>query len=110
MESSMVKILIGGLFMFFLFTQCKEEKREYALSDEKMQALLLDIHTSEAALQSVFGRRKDSLRLVYMQYIYKIHEMDSLSVNRLLNKLREDPEKIEVIYQQMLDKMVSVPD
>jgi hypothetical protein len=70
----------------------------------------MDIHTSEAALQSVYGGRKDSLRLVYMQYIYRIHHLDSLTVNRLLNKLREDPEKIEAIYQKMLDDMVAIPD
>jgi hypothetical protein len=45
-----------------------------------------------------------------MSNIYKIHRTDSVFVQRLLIKLREDPEKIEVIYQQMLDEMSAIPD
>lgn len=110
METSMVKMTGLCLLMILLFTQCSEDKKEYPLPDNEIKSLLMDIHTSEAALQSVFGRRKDSLRQVYMHTIYKIHRTDSLLVYNLLNKLREDPEKIEVIYQQLLEEMAAIPD
>jgi hypothetical protein len=110
METSKVKITGFSLWIILLFTACKAENKEYALTDKEIKTLLMDIHISEAALQSVFGRRKDSLREVYMSNIYKIHRTDSVFVQRLLIKLREDPEKIEVIYQQMLDEMSAIPD
>lgn len=110
METFRLKLLVFCLLVMFFFTYCKEDKGKYPLTDKEIKALLMDIHTSEAALQSVFGRRKDSLRSVYMKNIYQIHRTDSLSVQTLLKKLREDPEKIETIYQQLLDDMVTVPD
>jgi len=110
METSKVKITGFGLLLILLFTQCKSEKKEYALTDNQIKTLLMDIHTSEAALQSVFGRRKDSLRIVYMKHIYKINRTDSIFVQFFLLKLREDPEKMEVIYQQMLEEMSAIPD
>lgn len=98
------------VLILLLFNACGREKEEYPISDAEIKNLLMDIHTSEAALQSVFGRRKDSLREVYMDYIYKIHRMDSLEVQDILGKLREDPEKIEGIYMQMLEEMTAIPD
>jgi len=45
-----------------------------------------------------------------MNDIYVIHHTDSMKIVRLLNKLREDPEKLELIYQQLLEEMSSIPD
>ena len=110
MEAKVVKLLVLFVLTTLLLNGCEEKAEPYDFSDKEIKTILADIHTSEAALQSVFGKRKDSLRQVYMNDIYKIHRTDSLKIVRLLNKLREDPEKIEIVYQQLLEEMSSVPD
>ncbi len=106
----MVKSLVLFVLTIVLLIGCEKKAEPYDFSDKEIKTILADIHTSEAALQSVFGKRKDSLRQVYMNDIYKIHHTDSLKIVRLLNKLREDPEKIEMVYQQLLEEMSSIPD
>jgi hypothetical protein len=110
MEATMVKSLVLFVLTIVLLIGCEKKAEPYDFSDKEIKTILADIHTSEAALQSVFGKRKDSLRQVYMNDIYKIHQTDSLKIVRLLNKLREDPEKIEMVYQQLLEEMSSIPD
>jgi hypothetical protein len=110
MEATMVKSLVLFVLTIVLLIGCEKKAEPYDFSDKEIKTILADIHTSEAALQSVFGKRKDSLRQVYMNDIYKIHHTDSLKIVRLLNKLREDPEKIEMVYQQLLEEMSSIPD
>ena len=110
MEATMVKSLVLFVLSIVLLNGCEEKVEPYDFSDKEIKTILADIHTSEAALQSVFGKRKDSLRQVYMNDIYKIHHTDSLKIVRLLNKLREDPDKIEIVYQQLLEEMSSIPD
>ena len=110
METTMVKSLVLFVLSIVLLNGCEEKVEPYDFSEKEIKTILADIHTSEAALQSVFGSRKDSLRQVYMNDIYKIHHTDSLKIVRLLNKLREDPEKIEMVYQQLLEEMSSIPD
>jgi hypothetical protein len=110
MEATMVKSLVLFVLSIVLLNGCEEKVEPYDFSEKEIKTILADIHTSEAALQSVFGSRKDSLRQIYMNDIYKIHHTDSLKLVRLLNKLREDPEKIEIIYQQLLEEMSSIPD
>lgn len=110
MEARVVNVLVLFVLTIVLLNGCEEKAEPYDFSDKEIKTILADIHTSEAALQSVFGKRKDSLRQVYMNDIYKIHRTDSLKIVRLLNKLREDPEKIETVYQQLLEEMSSVPD
>jgi hypothetical protein len=110
MEATMVKSLVLFVLTIVLLNGCEKKAEPYDFSDKEIKTILADIHTSEAALQSVFGKRKDSLRQVYMNDIYKIHQTDSLKIVRLLNKLREDPEKIEMVYQQLLEEMSSIPD
>jgi len=110
MEATMVKSLVLFVLTIVLLIGCEKKAEPYDFSDKEIKTILADIHTSEAALQSVFGKRKDSLRQVYMNDIYKIHHTDSLKIVCLLNKLREDPEKIEMVYQQLLEEMSSIPD
>lgn len=110
MEARVVNVLVLFVLTIVLLNGCEEKAEPYDFSDKEIKTILADIHTSEAALQSVFGSRKDSLRQVYMNDIYKIHRTDSLKIVRLLNKLREDPEKIETVYQQLLEEMSSIPD
>ena len=106
----MVKSLVLFVLTIVLLNGCEKKAEPYDFSDKEIKTILADIHTSEAALQSVFGIRKDSLRQVYMNDIYVIHHTDSMKIVQLLNKLREDPEKLEIIYQQLLEEMSSIPD
>jgi len=106
----MVKSLVLFVLTIVLLIGCEKKAEPYDFSDKEIKTILADIHTSEAALQSVFGIRKDSLRQVYMNDIYVIHHTDSMKIVQLLNKLREDPEKLEIIYQQLLEEMSSIPD
>lgn len=104
-----IRGLLAMLPALFL-TGCGPKEAAFPISDTELKALLRDIHTSEAALQSVFSKRKDSLRTVYMNQIYRIHRTDSASVSAILFRLREDPVRLDRIYREMLDEMADIPD
>jgi len=55
MEATMVKSLVLFVLSIVLINGCEEKAEPYDFSDKEIKTIFADIHTFEAALQSVFG-------------------------------------------------------
>ncbi|GAB5553333.1 MAG: hypothetical protein Sapg2KO_29240 [Saprospiraceae bacterium] len=69
---------------------------------ETTAELMIDVHSAEAALQNVYGARKDSLAAVYYQQIYQIYDIDSTQFKELIQKLRDHPSLMKEVYDQAI--------
>lgn len=91
------------IFIFLLFlTTCKNDAIELSLPMETTAELIIDVHSAEAALQNVYGARKDSLAAIYYEQIYQIYEIDSTQFKELIQKLRDNPSLMKEVYDQAI--------
>lgn len=95
----------GFLFLFLLLTNCGNKKVALPLPLEEVADIIIDVHSAEAALQSVYGRRKDSLAQVYYHQIYEIYEIDSLEFKALMLTLRNHPDLMQSVYKRAMEKV-----
>lgn len=96
----MKKKYIGIIAFLFMLTACNKEKVILSLPIKEVAELMIDVHSAEAALQSVFGSRKDSLAGVYYEQIYKIHAIDSTQFQELMQSLRDNPALMKEVYDR----------
>ncbi|MCB9080401.1 MAG: DUF4296 domain-containing protein [Lewinellaceae bacterium] len=100
-----------GFFLLLLgVLGCQQVQEPLPIAERDLVPILLDIHVAEDALQSVFGPRRDSLRAVYFQEIYRIHRTDSVALANTMLRLREDPERLERVYQRVIDLLEDVQE
>ena len=82
----MYKVILGLVLLFFL-SACVKESPRIPVSLEKAAEIIIDVHGSEAALQNVYGSRKDSLAGIYYQQLYTVHDIDSTTFQEMMNIL-----------------------
>lgn len=93
-----------SLIFILLCSTCKEEPKPN-LSDEKMISVLADLHIAEAAAMSLKKNTKDSIMEVYYQQVFEIHEVKDSAFFKDLKMLRENPTRVEEIYQKVIEKV-----
>jgi hypothetical protein len=92
-----------------LMPGCGEKQEPLPVSVEKAGKIILDTHLAEAALQKVYGAKKDSLAAIYYQQIYEIHGIDSLLYKDLIRVIRNDPDHLSAVYTAAFSEMDSRP-
>ncbi len=99
--------ILSFLFIIALsFVGCKEEKPEpLPFEEEKIIAILLDVHLAEAAIQSLGKVMKDSMSSVYYDQICIIHDIKRGEFDSLLETLRTRPDDLKNLYQKMLERI-----
>ena len=53
----------------------------------------------------MYGIQKDSLKKVYYQEIYQLHETSEDELTKTMDILRQDPERLDKIYQFIVDNL-----
>jgi hypothetical protein len=96
---------ISVLFFFLPFSACNLGQKKLPIPEKKLIQILLDAHYAEAALQDVYGVQKDSLKKVYYQEIYQLHETTEDELTKTMDILRKDPERLDKIYQFIVDNL-----
>ncbi|HKK74842.1 MAG TPA: DUF4296 domain-containing protein [Saprospiraceae bacterium] len=86
--------------VLFLSLACQTEDATLPLPMEKAAAIMLDVHTAENAVLTLYGTRKDSFLMRYYDQIYTIHQIDSTTLNELLFTVRNNPELSRDLYQE----------
>lgn len=98
--------MIRHYFCFFVFlfllNTCKKNAVKLPLPMETAVELIIDVHSAEAALQNVYGRKKDSLAAIYYDQIYQIYQIDSLEFKKMIGALRDDPELMKEVYNRAI--------
>jgi len=92
------------------FLACKKEVEPLPVSLEKAAQIIIDTHTAEAALQSAYGTKKDSLAVVYYAQIYEVHGIDSTTFKALMQILRNDPDRLSEVYRAAFQEFEERPN
>jgi len=94
---------LGVLMLFTLFVNCQSDKASYSLTDDQFAVLLADLHLAENLAQNGVFQTKDSLAGLFYGEVFQIHKMDSLEIERNIDLLKNDPKKMAVIYEKVLE-------
>jgi len=94
------------LFLLICLFGCtEEEKFIYQLTDDKFIDILADLHISESATQHLSLSHRDSMAKVYLVQVLEIHEVPKEVFEPDYLKLKKDPQKLIVLYEQVIKKM-----
>ena len=96
--------IVVGIFLITL-TNCKKEETSYEFSDEKLVAIISDLHISESATQHLSLAFRDSMVLVYLDQILEIHEVQKEIFEPEYQKLKRDPKKLQLIYKEVIKRL-----
>lgn len=93
------------LFLLLFLAGCRQRFQKLSISQDELVPLLCDVHLSEAALQNVNGALKDSLTVVYLDQICKIHKISRERLDEVLAELRNNPDAMKKAYLEVSQKL-----
>ena len=98
------------LLLVFFFLSCEGTKVSVKLNypEEKISAVLVDLYIAAAALENINDDEQDSLRLIYINQIEKIHTVDMDLIDDDIELLQQRPELYEAIHKTAKDSLVSM--
>lgn len=98
-------IKIGILGCLVLFFSCGKEEVPIPLSEEKMIDVLIDLHMAESMIEKLPLTDRDTVGHVYYRMIYREHGVSEEDFDQSIAVLREDPVRLNAIYEQVLEKL-----
>ncbi len=97
------------IFVFILVlistSACRREEIKPSLSEQKMTAILVDIHIAEGAMQNLTQVKRDSLSGIYYEQIFEIHDIKPQDYVEMMQYLKKNPKKMEALYKKVLEKL-----
>ena len=77
---------------------CQPNEYQYALTDEQLINILIDLHASNVMVKNFQVIDRDSVAGVYYDQILEIHEVSKEIFEVDLKNLNRNPKKMESIY------------
>ena len=101
------KPYIHFLLPLLLLTSCLSKQTEsLPISQEKLVAVLLDVHVAESALAlQQGGVKKDSLANLFYDQVSEIHQVDREVLDTCLAILQRNPELTKEIYEKVVETL-----
>lgn len=100
---------IGKYFSFlvllFVVSGCQKNQESLPLPEDKLVAVLGDLHLAEGAFQNLSTSAKDTLAYMYYEQVYEIHEVEKWMVDSSIAILNRHPEVFEKIYEKVEVKL-----
>ncbi len=93
------------MLLFFVLSACQPRQEELMIPDDTLIQVLSDAHIVEGALLSVKPSEKDSLRTLYYQQIFEIHEISEEGFEHDVEVLKIRPKLMEKIYGKVLETL-----
>lgn len=93
------------LLTLFVASCAEEEVIPIPLPEEKLIDVLIDVHVAEAMMDKLTAIDQDTVGKVYYRMIFREHEVSKEDFDKSMEILREDPERLNSIYEQILDKL-----
>ncbi len=97
-----------SLLILIGIAACSSPTKEMAYSDDQLATLVTDIHVAKAAIQNAPPPVRDSLYEVYFLQICKIHGVDPDSLQKDLDVLTSNPDRMEPIYTRVVDSLEQI--
>ena len=96
-------ITVTGLL--FLLISCGEKEIPIPLSEEKMIAVLIDMHMAESMIEKLPVLDRDTVGNVYYRMIYRTHGISKEDFDESISILREDPVRLNKVYSEILEQL-----
>ena len=94
-------------FMLCLFIVACTNPQEPVLTKNELIPVLIDLHFSEAVIQSFDRKAKDSMANIYYNQVFQIHGISKEDFDQSMEILRNDPIMTEIIYNAVVDSLES---
>jgi hypothetical protein len=99
-----------GLLVVLSLSSCYESPEqplgEGLIEEEKLVALMADIHLAEGYLADVaIMAEKDSLAAIYYGTIFEKHKVDSVIFDRTLENYMQNPTALAQLYEKILERL-----
>ena len=91
--------------LMFFFGSCSEKDFVLPIQEESLKEILIDIHLAEAAIQPLPGKMKDSLRTLYFDQIFEIHQVHPVDFEVTMEMLEKNPKEMRRIYKTLTEKI-----
>jgi hypothetical protein len=104
----LLKILLLPLLFFFASCDSEERPPEDVLPQDKMVAILSEIHIAESRIVQMHLKSMDSSVLMYDYFqkkLYKKHQTDSTQYKNSYDYYASDPKRLEDIYDKVAKKI-----
>lgn len=92
-------------FLILLFFGACQPESQLSISNEKMIAVLVDVHVAEAAMQNLSNNQKDSIAQVYYGQIYQIHGLTKEQFAADIDYVTHHPKLMENLYSKVLENL-----
>ncbi len=84
---------------------CGKDARSYHYDQDKLVDVIIDVHIARSALQNAPLATRDSMYVELFNQICSIHHVSKDSISLDLERLTEDPEYLERIYEMVIDSL-----
>lgn len=101
----MYRAILFKLMLLLVFVACTKKTEQLSLEKEVLIQVLADVHLAEGALLSVRPAQKDSLKEVYYNHIYEIHEVSFNDFEHDMKILKFNPKMMENIYEKVMEEL-----
>ena len=89
------------LLLCIVFVAC-EDRLNAPIPEEKLIAILMDVHTAEAMTESEIQRVRDSINPIYYAQIYEKHGVTSKDFDSTMSVYAHNPERFDSIYAKVI--------
>lgn len=90
------------LLIHLSLASCGQDKMSWAIDEQVLLEVIIDVHVAEAAVQSLRGATKDSVINAYYDQIFEIHGVNRAEFETTMEMLRNDPKHLEALYSKAM--------
>jgi len=101
-----MRFIIPVLLSSILLLSCNKKVEVLPIEENKLIAILADIHLAEAAFQNLNTSAKDTLAYQYYEQVYQIHEIEKENVDSCIAILNRNPEQFYNLYAKVQEFLV----
>jgi hypothetical protein len=96
------KIMIfAGFCAFFLFQNCNINNEKTIIPEDKLKEIFYDFHVAEYIVNRAPSVAKDSLKELYSEQIFKIHEVKKEDFLHDAKLIEKNPERFQKFYEEV---------
>ncbi len=95
------KIILIFTGVILLFSNCKNEKPDLSIKENKLLEVFYDMHTAGYIISRSPDEKTDSLKKLYIDQICKIHNIDKYEFLNNVSKIESNPKYFKTFYEKL---------
>ena len=95
--------MMGFCIWLFACSNDKTPKYDLEIPRDKMVAIMVDLHVAEIAMQEYPQEQQDSIKMIYVTQIFKIHNVDKSIFEKNHGSLLKNPLLNSAVQAEVLD-------